>query len=407
MFQNMTHVTFFCRNKKDKANTYALYCRLVLNGKPSEFSTGETIDPSEWNQEAQLYIGSTEEKTDYINLLTERIKYKLKTLVLLAKKNNTTLHPKDIIEAYRNPEKLPEIEKGIVIFEVIEKYIAWEISEGELDEKTIAIHQRYLKHIKQFANRKQYFVTDFTEVEAERFKEWFKAPRKTGKRDIPGTKNKTTASRHVSYYRNALNWGVKTGIIKSHNLLFYEGERDKTKKPIPLNQSELLAIIQHTFKNKMLIRIRDLFLFQIVTGISYGDVWSDFTIQDTPAGKIIVGRRNKGIGNSFYIPYDEMAEAILVKYNFVLPKYCNGTYNRLLKEIAALVGIDKILKTHTGRKTFASLKFSQGWTLSAVSIMLGHSSEKTTETYYVEKNSGFLISEMLQRSQQQQQQQFR
>lgn len=386
MHSNIPKITFFIRSNKDKEQTHSIYCRLVLNSRVSEFSIGEKISPNEWDQESQTFSGITSEKTEYINLLCDKIKYNLKTSILLLDKEKEVLHPKKVLEIYRN-KKSPTV----VIFDVIQKFIDWEVNEGELDSQTVAIHERYLVHLKEFAKQQKYFVTDFNEVEAEKFKDWFRLSR--------GTKNKTTASRHVSFYRNSLTWAVKKGIIKEHNLLYYKGERDKTKKPESITENDLLALMNYQFTSEMLNKIKDLFLFQIATGVSYGDLWNVFEVKDTQAGKIIVGQRNKGHGNSFFVPYDELAEAILLKYQYQLPKYCNGTYNRLLKEIAALVGIKTHLKSHTGRKTFASLKFSNGWTISTISLMLGHSNTKTTETYYVERNSGALISEMLLRTQ--------
>lgn len=345
MYLNIPKITFFIRSNNDKKGTHSLYCRLVLNSRASEFSTLERILPHEWNQETQTFTGQTVEKTEYINLLCDKIKYNLKTAILLLDKDEV-LNPKKVIDMYRN-QKSP----NVVIFEVIQKHIEWEKQENELDLKTIAIHERYLVHLKEFTKQQKYYVTDFNEVEAERFKDWFRLSRKT--------KNKTTASRHISYFSNALTWAVKKGIIKEHNLLYYKGERDKIKKPQSITDDDLLALIKFQFTSEMLDRIRDLFLFQIATGVSYGDLWNNFEIKETLGGKIIVSNRNKGNGNPFFVPYDEMAEALLIKYSYKLPKYCNGTYNRLLKEIAALVGIDKKLKTHTGRKTFATLKFAK------------------------------------------------
>lgn len=399
MFSNMPKITFFLRSNNNKAKTHSLYCRLVLNGIASEFSTYEEISPSQWDQETQIFIGATEEKTHYINLLTEKIRFNLKTIVLLQKKENENLSPKKVIEFYKNPTKPPEVEQDVVIFDIIQKFIDFEYNEGEIKSITIAIHERFLRHLQEFAQVKKYYVSEFNEVRAEQFKEWFRSPRKTKKgKFIPATKNKTSASRHISFFRDALQWGVKKGLIKTHNLLYYEGERDKRKEIEPMTEDELYSLIKHNFVSQMLNNIKDLFLFQTATGISYGDIWSNFEIQDTESGRIIIGKRNKGDGNAFFVPYDEMAEIILLKYNYKLPYYENGVYNRLLKEIAELVGIKTYLKTHIARKTFATMKLSNGWTLGAVSVMLGHSSEKTTELYYAKKTAKIIITEMNNRN---------
>ncbi len=277
----MPEVTFFPRNNNDKANSYSLYCRVYINKNQSEFSTKEKINPSEWNQNSQIYNGQTDEKTNYINLLCERIKYKIKTIALLYEDQD--LNAQKVIQTYHTPIVK---EAPVTIYKVIDKFIEWEIIEEVLDNKTIAIHERFLKHLKEYFVNKKTYVSDFNEVEAQKFIEWFKLSR--------GTRNKTAANRHVSFYRNAMQWGVKNGVIKAHCLLYFEGERDKIKKPVPIVENELPDLIIFDFKSPMLSKVRDLFLFQVATGLSYSDIWGDFSIENTSEGKVIKGKRSKG-----------------------------------------------------------------------------------------------------------------
>lgn len=381
----MPEVTFFPRSNNDKANSYNLYCRVYVNKQTSEFSIKEKVDPNAWDQEKQIHNGSTDEKNNYINLLCERIKYKIKTIALMYE--GEPINPEKVIKKFQNPQIK---EEPTLLFDILQKYIEWERSETELKEVTIAIHERHIRHLKEYANNKKIYINEFNAVAAERFKDWFRESRKTDK--------KNSASRPISFAREALQWAIKKGHIQEHHLLFYEPERDKVKKPEALTEEELLKIFMFQFQSQMLNNIKDLFLFQVATGISYGDIWSDYTIEDTPEGKIIIGKRNKGNGNPFFVPYDETADIILKKHNYKLPVYCNGTYNRLLKEITALVVIKKRVNTHSARKTFATLKFAQGWTVQAVSLMLGHSSTATTETYYIEKNIQALLHEIRERN---------
>ncbi|MDE6876599.1 MAG: tyrosine-type recombinase/integrase, partial [Alistipes sp.] len=58
--------------------------------------------------------------------------------------------------------------------------------------------------------------------------------------------------------------------------------------------------------------------------------------------------------------------------------YCN----RVLKKIAAEVGIDKTITYHCGRHTFATTNaLAQGIRIEVVSRMLGHTNIKTTQIY--------------------------
>jgi integrase len=66
----------------------------------------------------------------------------------------------------------------------------------------------------------------------------------------------------------------------------------------------------------------------------------------------------------------------------LLPVPSNQKTNAYLKEIADLTGINKILTTHTVRRTFATtIMLHNGVNMEAVSKMLGHTSLFMTRKY--------------------------
>ena len=67
----------------------------------------------------------------------------------------------------------------------------------------------------------------------------------------------------------------------------------------------------------------------------------------------------------------------------IFPKISNQKYNSYLKEIAAIIGIEKKLTTHIARKTFAStVLLYNDVPMEIVSELLGHSSMKVTQASY-------------------------
>ncbi len=81
------------------------------------------------------------------------------------------------------------------------------------------------------------------------------------------------------------------------------------------------------------------------------------------------------------------AKAILEKYDEVgdnaIPKFSNQKINSYLKEIGAIVGINKSISHHMARKTFAStVLLYNDVPMEIVSELLGHSSMKITQEYY-------------------------
>jgi site-specific recombinase XerD len=151
-----------------------------------------------------------------------------------------------------------------------------------------------------------------------------------------------------------------------------------------LTESELKKLYIQVFPNDRLARVRDLFLFQVYTGLSYADVTgltpSNFEIGIDRKQWVIINRVKTGTRSA--IPLLPVALEILNKYDYKLPVYSNQKLNVYLKEVARACGITKKLTTHIGRHTFATtVCLGHGVPIETVSKMLGHTDIKTTQIY--------------------------
>ncbi len=68
----------------------------------------------------------------------------------------------------------------------------------------------------------------------------------------------------------------------------------------------------------------------------------------------------------------------------MLPAISNQKYNVFLKEIGAVLGFKRHLTSHVARKTAAMLLLNNGMPIETVSLILGHSSIKMTQTRYAQ-----------------------
>lgn len=374
----MPKTSFFVRANHDKNNTHSLYCRITYNGTKTEFSTGEKLMPKEWEQSTQKVI-SSKRKTAFIETLKETLSYNLKTIALM---NNFTT-AKELLQSLRDKKKpLPSL------ISTVENYIA--SVQSKVKPSTIRNHEIKFKNLKAYQDQtKNEFTTNsFDIVEAERFKTWYK--------NRANTENVSTASRNVLFFKSAMDCALQKGIISSHSLINYTGEKDKTKPAIFLTVEELQKIKNQNFQDLTLHRIKDLFLFQCYTGLSFGDIWSNWEIKEMEGSTILIGSRTKN-NQAYFIPIDKDVIELLEKYNYKLPRYCNETYNEKIKLIGAICGVYKHLTTHVGRKTFATLRDADGWTRETVSKMLGHRSIRTTEIYYLGESTSRIENEMMKR----------
>lgn len=181
------------------------------------------------------------------------------------------------------------------------------------------------------------------------------------------------------YIHDAMNHGL----LKDYPYTGFKIKRGKHQMRKYLYQEELDKIRQADIPLSTIDRVRDLFVFQCYTGLSY----SDFAIFDFKSniieheGKYIIRDMRIKTGEDYYIVLLSPAVQLLKKYDYKMPIISNQQYNLRLKIVADYAGLDKRLTTHMARHTFATLAMTNGVELKVVSKMLGHSSVRTTEIY--------------------------
>lgn len=231
---------------------------------------------------------------------------------------------------------------------------------------------------------------------AEKYRLWLYANTKCGQEHC---------ARHLQMLVRTIEYAVSIDLIEKNALAKLECPRGKSKPVIALDAIELNKLANYRFVSLTIEIARDLFLFQAYTGLSYEGVYNH-KIRDLACPKTgkpvkwITGERKKATTNEqiYWVPLFVEAENILIKYKWALPLITNAAYNRLLKEIAAICGINQHLTTHVARKTFATLKRQEGWSSESVKDMLGHASLKTTEQYYFKAGRATVENEFLRLS---------
>lgn len=185
-----------------------------------------------------------------------------------------------------------------------------------------------------------------------------------------------------SILKHYVSLAVKLGYCKTNAYDDYRLRKGKSlKEPIFLEEDEI-GMIRTIQLDERLSRVRDLFIFQCFTGLSYVDLMA-FTpdwIYEADGVKVFRDARSKtGVG--FFSVFLPEAEEILKKYYGVLPRYSNQKYNDYLKLIAIACGIKKHLTTHVARHTFATYLLNRDVPIETVSKAVGHTSIKQTQHY--------------------------
>ena len=185
--------------------------------------------------------------------------------------------------------------------------------------------------------------------------------------------------------RSLLSRAVKLGVIEAN---VYDRMRGEFRKGIKenveyLTEDEISAIESlRPLDGTQMAMARDLFVFQMYTGLSYSDAQA-FDIRDYKKvdGKWVnVGERIK-TGVSYVSVLLPQAVEVLERYGMQVPKVNNIQYNASLKVIQQALGIRTKLHSHLARHTFATRALMLGAKIENVSRMLGHTNITQTQRY--------------------------
>jgi len=213
---------------------------------------------------------------------------------------------------------------------------------------------------------------------------------KMGENEINAGKIRVTLGDAAIYnYHKCLkamiNRAVKFGKLDSNPYSMLRGEFSRGEKESVeyLNEDEMRAVESlRPLKGSQMAMARDLFVFQMYTGLSYADTQSFNIGQYEKRGGAYraVGERVK-TGVPYVSRLLPPAVEVLEAYNMNLPKLNNADYNKMLKAIGMAAGIAKPLHSHMARHTFATFMLSNGVKIENLARMLGHTNIVQTQRY--------------------------
>ena len=191
-----------------------------------------------------------------------------------------------------------------------------------------------------------------------------------------------TTNGYCQRVKTIVQFGIDNGKIKINP--FSGIHLRKGEKSVQfLSEEEVEKIRTTDFHNESLNRVRDLFVFQAASGLSYTDmaklVPTDFQV--TEEGQYYIHDKRNKTGVFYTAVILEQGVEILKKYHFKLPIIGNHKLNVYLKAIRDLCGIDKPIFSHVARHTYATRCLNRGIRLEVVAKLLGHSTTRITQHY--------------------------
>ena len=203
---------------------------------------------------------------------------------------------------------------------------------------------------------------------------------------------------HHKCLKALINRAEKFGLVGSnpYNRLRGEFGRGEKENVEYLTEEEMEAFMSlHPLAGTQMAVARDLFVFQMFTGLSYSDMQA-FDISHYKKEKVGVsdatgtvveeerwvhtGKRIK-TGKAYVSQLLPPAVEVLEKYGMQIPKIENSDYNHALKALGYAAGISTPLHSHLARHTFATYMLRNGVKIENLSKMLGHTNIIQTQRY--------------------------
>jgi integrase len=243
-------------------------------------------------------------------------------------------------------------------------------------------------------------IRDWRDLKVENIYDWDAWLRKTLKAqskrgdDERSVSNNTTRNYHKKL-KAIINRAVDMGIIEQtpyarlHGR--FKGDNDENIEYLTEEQMQMVLNI-HPVPGSQMESARDLFVFQMFTGLSYADAQAfdigQYRREVIPATESqgTVKERWVHIGERIKtgVPYVSVLLPpvidVLERHGWVTPQMPNQKYNWLLKTLGTVIGIER-MHSHLARHTFATFMLDKGVPIEHVSKMLGHTNITQTQRY--------------------------
>lgn len=345
MARSTYDVNYYCSKSKasKKTGLAPIYISIIVNGKRELFPLPQKCKPEDFNKLMAAKKGNPIK--DYCNTITTKLdQYKLEMM-----QSGKELSAKNLREFFERGG----VTKSYTLEDLFTEYLGLLYKRIGVDLKR-EVYVKYQRAIKYFKDANSLTgeenIGDITREHILTFQT----------KSLKDFKKSTSAG-YQAKIRTIFKYGFESGKTKTYLYNSIHIDRDMGESSINfLTQEELDKIKAKKFVSKRMENIKDCFLFQCYSGLSYIDMKQlekdDF--KKTDDGRYYIKKKRQKTNQEFTAVLLKDAAEIAIKNHFELKVNSNQKYNEYLKELADLCeivdadGNSKKLTTHVARHTF-------------------------------------------------------
>lgn len=377
-------VLFFIKRTKLLRNGDApLFVRITVNGKRSEHALGRGVAPSLWDAKksrARGHSAAARDVNEFLSGIATQFHNHHKELREQGRMVTTEI----LIDRFLGKDEKIETLKSL--YQQHNDRMR-ELVGSEYAPLTLQRYETGLRHTCEFMRLEfgtdELLIRDIDHKFINSFEHYLKAVAKC---------QHNSAMKHVKALKKVMGIAVAEGYAKLNPFTRYKISIRHVEKDF-LTEGEIDILLHKTLPVERLSIVRDLFLFQCMTGLAYSDLakLTPNHIREHVDGELWVVTERTKTGIPCNIPLLPMALKLFDRYEnhvcrlrdgLLFPVPTNQKMNAYLKELADLCGLHKELTTHMARHTFATtVTLSNGIPIESVSKMLGHRKLQSTQVY--------------------------
>ena len=359
-----TSIVFDHRGRVKAGDEGPLEVRVTINRKPYYINTGVRVRAKQWAFDKVINHPHSNELNDRLGVLVGKV---------MDAVNERLKDGREIKVA----EIRSEIWQGVSSYD----FLSWVDDEiGKLDIKhgTLKRYKTLSKRLHEYGEMRTW--KDVTVENITAFDVWLRGR-------LYRSLHLSDAGRH-NYHRTLRHLLYIAELYGKIHFNPYSRLRGKFKRgdhPTPeyLTDDEVAKIMKfEPTEGSLMEQAKDLFVFQLWTGLSYQDTQAfDFSKYKKVGGKWRLTAQRIKTGEPYVSQLLQPAVEVLEKYGMNTPKLINAVYNKELHAIGIACGISTRLHSHLARHTFATYMLRHGVKLENVSRMLGHTNIRQTLRY--------------------------
>lgn len=371
--RNTFSVTFYARQSKvGKAGLCPIEMGITCNGSRVFINLPMKVKPEDFNRKRQ---------PQYITSFCEETRVKVNTILGEMLSRNVPITSENLRECFRYGGV-----KNYTVGDMVDEYLAIRHREV-LAGKITAEHYKKLVYAKEVILR---YAPREKEVN-------FITPAlvRTIYADLCIKYKKETSAGYMMRIKSIIRFAVDNGKLTINPIAGVKVEKGKPNISY-LTEEELERIYNFQIENQSLANVRDAFILQASTGLSYIDLCNlrkeDIQIADDGTHYIVKNRHKTNIQyTSVILP---KGVEVLKRHNYQLHIISNQKSNYMLHIIQGLCGIKTSMTTHLARRTYGTLLLNRGVRIETVSRCLGHQNVRTTQTAYAKLLNDTIINEV-------------